>query len=166
MISQSEYADFLAGLYRKPGKQPTDGSASWRGRKLFFKLNCINCHNRESSARAPSLEGIYDQERVVRDENGKSITIKANDEYIANSIRVPTKHVRDGWKPIMPAFSTRQVQEDELRDLIIYIKSLKPGDMPSRNEFTPAPIGAPTTDSLTDQNPNPQPPMPPQGGKN
>jgi len=171
VLSQSDYADFLAGTYRRQNPDgsfphPVDGSASWRGRKLFFKLNCISCHNKESSARAPSLEGIAGQERAVRDDAGKTINIKASDEYIALSIRVPTKHVRDGWKPIMPAFSTRQVGEQELRDLILYIKSLKPGDLPSRNEYTPAPVGGSVdADSLSQQqNPNPIP-MPPQPKK-
>ncbi len=170
VLSQSDYADFLTGTYRDgtAGAQPVDGSGSWRGRKLFFKLNCINCHNKESSARAPSLEGIAGQERVVKDDSGRTRTLKADDEYLKTSIRVPTRHVRDGWKPIMPAFGSRQVNEEELRDLILYIKSLKPGDLPSRNEYTPAPIGAPTTESLADQNQNPNPPapMPKQGGTN
>jgi len=171
VLSQSDYADFLVGTYRDgtAGAHPVDGSASWRGRKLFFKLNCISCHNKESSARAPSLEGIAGQDRAVRDDAGKTINVKASDEYIALSIRVPTKHIRDGWKPIMPAFSTRQVGEQELRDLILYIKSLKPGDLPSRNEYTPAPIGGPTsTESLGQQNPNPNPmPQPKkEGGTN
>lgn len=169
VLSQSDYADFLAGTYKSdayPHKQPVDGSASWRGRKLFFKLNCIGCHNAESSARAPNLEAIYDHERVVRMDSGGNRTLRADDDYIATAIRVPTRHIRDGWKAIMPAFGTRQVSELELRDLIQYIKSLKPGDLPSRNEYTPVPIGGPTKlESLADQNPNPPAPAPEQGGK-
>lgn len=168
VLSQSDYDDYLAGTYRDatPGAQPVDGSASWRGRKLFFKLNCVNCHNRESSARAPNLEGIWKQDRVVRDDTGKTRTIPANDEYLAAAIRVPTKHVRDGWKAIMPAFGPRQVSEPELRDLIQYIKSLKPGDLPSRTEETPVPIGGPPVEDSSTPTQNPPVPMPKQGGTN
>lgn len=164
VLSQSDYADFLAGIYRDAGGQPVDGSASWRGRKLFLKLNCINCHNRESSARAPSLEGIAGQDRVVR-EGAATRTVKANDEYLRAAIREPAKQVRDGWKPIMPAYGTRQVNEEELRDVIQYIKSLRPGDLPSRTEATPVPIGGPPDETLGNQNPPPMPPMP-KGGTN
>lgn len=144
VLSQADYADFLAGTYKDPtgkAKQPVDGSASWRGRKLFLKLNCVNCHNKESSSRAPSLEGLFGAVRDVRDRNGKPVSVTADREYIKNSIRNPTEYVRVGWQPIMPAFGSRQVSEEELTDLYLYIRSLKPGDMPSRNEYTPAPIG-------------------------
>ncbi len=144
VLSQDDYQSFLDGTYvTRPGKNPTDGSPSWEGRKLFLKLQCINCHNRESESRAPNLEGVYKTRRAIQD--GK--TVVATDEYLRNSIRNPMLHVRDGWKPIMPAYTKAQVSEEELLNLVAYIKSLKPGDLPSRTEQSPAPVGAKTEDT-------------------
>jgi cytochrome c oxidase subunit 2 len=140
VLSKSDYQDWLEGTYRiRDGKGPADGSPAWEGKKLFLKLNCINCHNRESESRAPTLEAIIGTTRTL--EGGRKAT--ADHTYIAKSIRQPKEDVRDGWKPIMPAFGKDQVTEEELLNLISYIKSLKPGDLPSRLEAYPAPVGAP-----------------------
>jgi hypothetical protein len=44
----------------------------------------------------------------------------------------------------MPTFEG-QVDEQEIYELIAFIRSLGRGQTPVRNEETPAPIGAPTT---------------------
>jgi cytochrome c oxidase subunit 2 len=43
----------------------------------------------------------------------------------------------------MPTFQG-QVSEEDIIKLIAFIKSLRPGDTPFRNEDFPAPVGAPT----------------------
>jgi cytochrome c oxidase subunit 2 len=159
VLSQEDYGAWLEGIYRtRDGKNPVDGSPAWEGRKLFLKLQCINCHNRESESRAPTLEGIYKTKRALQGGG----TVLADDTYLRNSIRNPMLQVRDGWKPIMPAFTRAQVTEEELMNVISYLKSLRPGDLPSRNETSPAPVGAPTTD--TSAPPAPQVPAPTPGG--
>ena len=159
VLSQENYAEWLEGIYRvRDGKNPVDGSPAWEGRKLFLKLQCINCHNKESDSRAPNLEGILNSKRAMQ--GGE--TIVAKDDYLRNSIRNPMVKVRDGWKPIMPAYTRNQVTEEELLNLISYLKSLKPGDLPSRTESSPAPVGAPTTDTTAP--PIPPTPAPTPGG--
>ena len=159
VLSQENYAEWLEGIYRvRDGKNPVDGSPAWEGRKLFLKLQCINCHNKESESRAPNLEGILNSKRAMR--GGE--TIVAKDDYLRNSIRNPEVKVRDGWKPIMPAYTRSQVTEEELLNLISYLKSLKPGDLPSRTESGPAPVGAPNAD--TSAPPSPPVPAPTPGG--
>jgi cytochrome c oxidase subunit 2 len=74
---------------------------------------------------------------------GKSVI--ADENYIRESIRDPMAKVRDGWKPIMPAFPQGQVSVEEMNNLVAYIKSLKPGDLPRRTDQFAAPVGAPTT---------------------
>jgi cytochrome c oxidase subunit 2 len=120
-------------------KNPVDGSPAWEGRKLFLKMQCITCHNAESSARAPRLEGYYGTMRPLQG----GVMQKFDDEYIRQSIRNPMAKVADGWKPIMPAYPVGQLDEIELRNLVAYIKSLKPGDLPIRNDNYPAPVNAP-----------------------
>lgn len=140
VLAPADYEAWKEGTYRLvPGKSPVDGSPAWEGRKLFLKLQCITCHNAESSARAPRLEGYYGTMRPLQ---GGAMQ-KFDEEYIRQSVRNPMAKVADGWKPIMPAFPVGQVDEIEMRNLVAYIKSLKPGDLPTRNDNYPAPVNAP-----------------------
>jgi cytochrome c oxidase subunit II len=148
VMDQADYDAWLDGLYKTDGRV-SDGSPAWQGRQLFLKLNCINCHNNvydsdksnpNTSNRAPNLEGLYMSKVPLQ--GGGSVT--ADENYIRESIRNPMQKVHDGWKPIMPAYSAGQVNDIELYNLVAYIKSLKPGDLPRRTDQFPAPVGAPT----------------------
>ena len=155
VLPQADYLAWKEGTFKsKEGKYVTDGSPAWEGRKLFLKLQCNACHNAESQARAPRLEGMFGTNRPLQ--GGRMVAF--NEDYVRKSIRDPMADVADGWKPIMPAFPISQVDEIELRNLVIYIKSLKPGDLPTRTEKFPAPLGAPTA--------GPSLSAPTPGGKN
>ena len=140
VLSKANYESWKQGVYRLPGKNPVDGSPAWEGRKLFLKLQCNSCHNNEPNARAPQLAGMYGEYRPLEDGTMQ----KFDDEYIRRSIRNPISQVAAGWKTIMPAYGSSQVDEIELRNLTAYIKSLKKGErLPDRTEMAPAPVGAP-----------------------
>jgi cytochrome c oxidase subunit II len=130
-----ERADFDDWLGHHP-----DGSLATKGRQLFLKLQCVTCHSADSRARAPVLEDLYGQRVPLRD--GGSVI--ADDGYLRESILFPRAKVVQGWDPIMPTFKG-QVDEEELIQLIAFIKSLRPGTTPKRTEEFPAPVGAPTT---------------------
>ncbi len=149
VMEQADYDQWLDGV-KKTGSDNriADGSPAWQGRQLFLKLQCITCHNNvydadrtnsNTSNRAPNLEGLYMSK--VPMSGGSYIT--ADENYIRESIRNPEAKVHDGWKPIMPAFPQGQVSEFELYNLVAYIKSLQPGDLPRRTDQFPAPVGAP-----------------------
>ncbi len=132
-----------------PNYGPTDGSLAWEGRKLFLKLNCISCHNREQP-RAPLLENIWGMTVPLRD--GGTAVVDAG--YIRESILKPTAKVHQGWEAIMPSFKGQLKdadldlsEEEALWRLIAYIKTLGPGQTPSRTEYFPPPIGAKTGQS-------------------
>jgi cytochrome c oxidase subunit II len=125
-----------------------EGSLALAGRKLFLKLQCITCHSANSRARAPVLEGLYGN--AVHLQNGGTVT--ADDAYIRESILYPRAKVVQGWEPIMPTFKG-QVNEEELIQLIAFIKSLGPGQTPTRTEQFPAPLGAPTEPQTSKPNP-------------
>jgi len=131
----TEADDYAAWL-----SQRADGSLALEGRKLFLKLQCLSCHSSDARARAPVLEGLYGQTVRLRDGN----SVRADEAYLRESILFPAAKVVQGWEPIMPTFKG-QVNEEELIQLIAYIKSLKPGQTPVRTEDFPAPVGAPTT---------------------
>ncbi len=125
--------------YREWLDSHAEGSLALQGRQLFLKLQCITCHSADAEARAPVLEGLYG--RTIPLSNGR--TTLADDAYLRESILYPEAKVVQGWKPIMPTFKG-QVDEEDLIKLLAYIKSLKPGQTPTRNEDFPPPLGAPT----------------------
>ncbi len=140
VMEPEDYDAWLEGTFPSSPGKTIDGSLAWEGRKLFLKMQCNACHNQESSARAPQLVSLYGNMRPIQ---GGTMQL-VDENYIRESIRKPTAKVADGWKPIMPAYPQTQLGEIELRGLVAYIKSLKNGgQLPTRTEQFPAPVGAP-----------------------
>jgi cytochrome c oxidase subunit 2 len=125
--------------YREWLDSHAEGSLALQGRQLFLKLQCITCHSADAEARAPVLEGLYRRTVPLRD--GR--TVVADDAYLRESILYPEEKVVQGWEPIMPTFKG-QVDEEDLIKLLSFLRSLKPGQTPVRNEEASPPIGAPT----------------------
>lgn len=100
--------------------QKADRSLALQGRQLFQRFSCVNCHHPGAGNRAPGLENLYG--RRVPLENGGSAL--ADESYLRESILVPARKVRAGWRPIMPPYEG-QVSEDDLIRLIAFIKDLK-----------------------------------------
>jgi cytochrome c oxidase subunit 2 len=88
------------------------------GAKLYDQLGCITCHG---AGKAPSFAGIYNQPVKLND--GR--TVIADDAYLRESVLYPAAKIVEGYKPIMPTFKG-QVTEEQLLQLIAYIKSLTP----------------------------------------
>ncbi len=100
------------------GSLPETSIAS-NGKQLFSDKSCITCHRADTNARAPYLQNAYGKD--VKLTNGD--VVKFDDGYIRESIMNPQAKVVQGYQPIMPTFKG-QLSEDELRELIMYIKSL------------------------------------------
>jgi cytochrome c oxidase subunit II len=64
-------------------------------------------------------------------------TVKADEQYIRNSILNPTSQVVEGFQPIMPTFKG-QVTEEQLNALVAYIKSLTPGAATATSTSAPS----------------------------
>ena len=120
-------------------RERAEGSAALEGRKLFLKLQCVNCHRADAEGRAPVLEGLYGRRVALR--GGGSVV--ADHAYIRESILYPPKQVVEGWEPIMPTFRG-QVSEDQILQLVAYIRAHGRGDTPTPNNASPPPVGAPT----------------------
>lgn len=50
--------------------------------------------------------------------------VLADDDFLRESILVPTAKIADGYLPVMPTFKG-QVSEEQIIQLISYIKTLK-----------------------------------------
>jgi cytochrome c oxidase subunit II len=121
VMSKEEFAQWLT--------QGPDGSPAAEGRKLFMKLQCVTCHSADSKARAPVLEGLFGSEVPLRD--GRRV--RADDAYLRESILVPDAKIVAGFQPIMPTYKG-QVDEEEMLQLLAFIKGLGPGQTPKRTE--------------------------------
>lgn len=129
VLSQPDYQAWLS----REGKGPSPESA---GEELFQSYGCSGCHQDESSTQAPPLAGVFG--RSVPLASGG--TVVADEAYIRDSILQPQKHIVAGYEPIMPSFSG-QISEDEILQIIAYLKSLQPGDdssQPSAENGQPA----------------------------
>jgi cytochrome c oxidase subunit 2 len=91
------------------------------GAAVFAAQTCDRCHLEDSEARAPRLNGLFGRERAFVD----GTTAEADDNYLRESILNPRERVVDGYNPIMPTYQGR-VTEQELFELIAYIKALPP----------------------------------------
>jgi cytochrome c oxidase subunit II len=110
-----EEHDYEAWLER--GGAAADVTAS--GDQLFVTMACSTCHRADSALRAPYLEGLFGS--VVHLADGSTATVDEN--YLRQSILDPTAKVVSGYQPLMPTYKG-QLTEEELLQLIIYIKSL------------------------------------------
>jgi cytochrome c oxidase subunit II len=127
VMEQDEYVEWL--------NSRANESAAAKGRKLFLKLQCVTCHSADAQARAPVLEDIFMRQVTLQD--GR--TVVADEDYLYESIRKPEAKIVAGFQPIMPAFSPQDVNADEMNQLLAFLKSLRPGQTPSRTEVADPP---------------------------
>ena len=99
-----------------------EGSIASEGEKLFRQLSCNACHTGDASARAPFLGDLYGQ--TVSLQSG--YTVRADENYIRESIVDPQSKIVAGYKPIMPTFQGR-IDEEQMMQLVAFIKSLSTG---------------------------------------
>ena len=82
---------------------------------------CIACH-RSAGTRlvGPSYKGIFGKNEELAD--GTSVTVDEN--YLRRSLMEPNAQIVKGFTPSMPPFAGL-LKDDEVNDIIAYIKSLK-----------------------------------------
>lgn len=122
VMEQNDFDNWLSG--DTSGQTPVQA-----GQDLFRnKLGCASCHEGGASQRGAHLEGVFGTD--VKLTNGQ--TVRADEEYIRNSILNPSSQIVEGYQPIMPTFKG-QVTEEQLVSLIAYIKSLSGNNSPTKS---------------------------------
>jgi cytochrome c oxidase subunit 2 len=114
VMTPQDYEAWLAG-----GR--STGTAAQNGERLFTDLACVTCHKPDSSGRGPSLLGVFGSRVTLTD--GR--TVIADENYLRESIMNSQAKVVQGYQGIMPTFHG-MVTEENLMQLIAYIKTLKP----------------------------------------
>jgi cytochrome c oxidase subunit 2 len=133
LVVAMEPADYDRWLH-----QGAEGSMALEGRKVFLKYRCISCHSANENARAPVLENLFGGSVVLND--GR--VVEADENYLRESIVNPSAKIVAGYENIMPTFQG-QVSEEEMFELVAYIRSLKAGETPKRVESFPQPTTTP-----------------------
>jgi cytochrome c oxidase subunit II len=119
VMEQRDFDNWLSG--NVANQTPVEA-----GKDLFeTKLGCASCHAGGPQQRGAKLEGVFGTD--VKLVGGQ--TVKADEEYIRNSILNPSSQIVEGYQPIMPTFKG-QVTEEQLNSLVAYIKSLS-GNTPT-----------------------------------
>jgi cytochrome c oxidase subunit 2 len=111
VMTPTDYEQWLSGGIR-------GGTMAEAGAKLYDQLACITCHG---TGKGPSLNAIYGKPVQLTD----GTTVVADDAYLRESVLYPSAKIVDGYTPIMPTFKG-QLTEEQLLQLIAYIKSLSP----------------------------------------
>ena len=114
VMTPQDYEAWLAG-----GR--STGTAVQNGERLFTDLACVTCHKTDSTGRGPSLLGVFGSTVTLTD--GRKVV--ADENYLRESIMNSQAKVVQGYQGIMPAFQG-MVTEENLLQLIAYIKTLKP----------------------------------------
>ena len=93
------------------------------GKQTILKYGCVGCHSlttEKEGKTGPAWGGLFDSNRNLTDGS----TVKANAEYLKESILEPTAKAVKGYIPAMPSYNGI-LKDHELQSIILYIQSLK-----------------------------------------
>jgi cytochrome c oxidase subunit 2 len=120
VVVQSD-ADFRAWVT----EQQSAGSADpvERGKKWAAQFGCAACHSVDGKVIVgPTWKGLYGADVTLAD----GTTVKADEAYLIESIVKPNAKIVKGFAPsVMPQDLADKLTQDQINDLIAYIKSLK-----------------------------------------
>ena len=117
-VTVQDPADYQAWLSGTSKESPVVA-----GQRIFGNLGCITCHLESGTGRGPKLNELYNQTAKLN--NGTTVTV--DDAYIRESILNPMAKIVEKYEPVMPSFQG-QVSEEQIQQLIAYIKSIGPKD--------------------------------------
>jgi cytochrome c oxidase subunit II len=119
VMPQAEYQNWELSEQKK--LQGGTQSLADKGKALFESSGCLGCHSIDGSPKVgPTLKGIFGS--TVQLAGGK--TVKADEEYLRESIEEPNEQIVKGFQPIMPTFKGT-LKDDDIAAIIAYMKTLK-----------------------------------------
>jgi cytochrome c oxidase subunit 2 len=129
VMDRPEYEKWLGG-------GGATGSLAEQGQALFAQNGCSTCHLLDQQGRCPILRGLYNKPVQLND--GR--TVIADDAYLRESILSPNAKIVSGFEAnIMPNFQG-QISEEQVIQLIAYIKSLSPSTPASQQGSQQPPV--------------------------
>lgn len=105
-----------AGISADAGLPPAE-----RGENLYTQRGCNACHSLDGSdGVGPTFKGLFGKDEELADGS----VVKADENYLKESIYVPQAKMVAGYAPVMPAFKGI-LSEDEVTAIIEFIKTQK-----------------------------------------
>jgi len=130
VMEPREFDNWLSG-------NTNSASPAAAGQQLYQTLGCVSCHGANGEGgRGPTLAGLIGRKTPLV--GGQEVV--ADEAYIRESILNPQAKLVEGFGPIMPTFQG-QVSEDQLLQLLAFIKSLPGGSSQPQGTASPAASG-------------------------
>jgi cytochrome c oxidase subunit 2 len=128
VVDENKYNKWLNPKVEK------DENSKSKGEELFSQHGCVDCHSMDGSILVgPSLKDIYNKKETVTTDSKKREII-VDDEYLKNSILHANKDIVEGFTPnIMPPFEG-VLSDDEVKELIKYIKGIEENSNKTKKE--------------------------------
>lgn len=117
VVSQQEFDDWVVSLTGEPSGDPVE-----RGSQLVQQYGCIACHSLDGTVVVgPSWKGIYGHEVTLSDGS----TVNVDEAYLQESIVNPSARLVQGFQNLMPNTYRDQLTDEQIADIIEFIKSLR-----------------------------------------
>jgi cytochrome c oxidase subunit 2 len=92
-----------------------------RGQKVFEQYGCKACHSLDGSQMVgPTFLGSFGSTVTLED----GTTVVADEQYLYQSIVDPNSQIVQGFAPAMPQNFSEQLSDEQISDVIAFIKSL------------------------------------------
>jgi cytochrome c oxidase subunit 2 len=96
------------------------------GLQVMKKNACMTCHSLDGSKIVgPSFKALMGRSENVADAGGNTTTITADENYIKNSIFQPDLQIVEGYKKGMMISYKDRINEEEIKEIIKYLETLK-----------------------------------------
>ncbi|MCZ7593261.1 MAG: cytochrome c oxidase subunit II [Kiritimatiellae bacterium] len=118
VVTPAEYEEWVKG----DGAVAANETPVQTGERLFTTLGCATCHGATGSRLGPDLNDLAGSTVKLSDGTERV----ADDDYLRESILDSQASIVAGYPPVMPVFRG-MINEDQLMQLIAYIKSLGGG---------------------------------------
>ena len=153
VMEPNEYQQWLTG--------GATGSPAEAGKKLFQDRGCITCHELEKQGRGPQIEGLFGSTITV--DGGTPQEVDA--DFVRESILDPGKKVHDGFERIMPNYYKDQLTQEQILQIIAYLRSVGSEEQGTAGANTNRAVGPITGGAQPDtQRMNPVGPTSPGAG--
>ncbi len=116
VVSQQEFDAWV-----EENSQVSDDPVA-RGAQLAQQYGCLACHSTDGTALVgPTWQGIYGSTEALQD----GTTVVVDDAYLHESIIDPAAKIVQGFPNVMPPTVAADMTEEQIADVIEFIKSLR-----------------------------------------
>jgi cytochrome c oxidase subunit 2 len=118
VVSKQDFESWVASQNNSASLTPAQ-----RGEKAAPTSGCIGCHTiTGAKSVGPTWKGLAGSQVKLADGS----TVTADDAYLHDSIVDPNKQIAEGFPPnLMPKTYKNSLSEQQIQDLIAFIKTLK-----------------------------------------